>query len=152
MGRIRFDLWQAGLGVVVCGNTGSIYTNQVGGCACLGPEVEGVFVPLLGLQDETGREVDVEGALHAYFVGPPHHGWCCYGMTDMDADVVERILWRVPRLRGIRMDRRRLNESYEAYVWVTIESAEGFGHEVAWDGPLDGRWPKEAVLTWENSD
>ncbi len=48
MSKAIINLYQfSGIGLIVSHPTGIVYTNQTGGYACLSPEFEGAFVPLI---------------------------------------------------------------------------------------------------------
>jgi hypothetical protein len=108
----KVDLYEfESLGVILSHPTGIIYTNQVAGYACLHPEIEGAFVPLV---DGVGRP-----AIHALtqrFRG----GW--ESLTIDDADVIDGVL-RSAHLGFITTDRKRLTDSYEAWVYVDVDES-----------------------------
>lgn len=160
------NLWdQVGIGLIIKCATGVVYSNQACGHCCLRPEQEGAFVPI---GDEiampSGDLLSKERELLAYFEGPPWHGsGAMTGLTEGDADFIDRVLTKRPDLSYIRVDRSKLSESYEAWVHVTVRDG---------DGPLVqtvdpkmglvevrlttfsgfGAFPLAAILTWRNSD
>ena len=126
----------SGVGLIIPWPTGVIYQGQVGGHYCLPFREEGVFVPL-----ETER-IEESKQLQEYFTGPKWRGWCGEGIDEETAAFVDRTLARL-RLDGfIKVDRSRLKESVEAWVYVDVPE----------DPYLDGLTPCKAVLTWPNSD
>lgn len=122
-----------GLGLIVLFPSGVIYTNQVGGYACLHPEAEGIFVPL------SVRHKKISFALQQHFKGDWSH------LKESDADVVDKLL-RSDNFDFIGVDRTKLEESFEAWVYVDIaETSEMLPI-------LNGFGRTKGVLTWENSD
>lgn len=141
-------LWDAGLGLVVPFPSGVRYANQTAGTACYEASVEGVYIPM-GAADDPGTRV--EEALLKYFQGAPHFGTGAQGgLTRTDADYIDGLLdsANVLELRTCRVDRSQLDDSFEAWVWLTCRTTSGGIAE------LFSGFPKEfqAVLTWTNSD
>jgi hypothetical protein len=147
MSKIDLTFFQE-VGLILCRPSGVVYTNQAAGILCLHPEVEGVFCPL---PVRPGRAELY--ALTQHFKGP----WNSLTqedadveyriLTEEDADVVDRIL----RRNGhdyLKVDRTKLSDSYEAWVYVRTAAAAKFGpHETFVEfGECQG------VLTWPNSD
>lgn len=98
-------------------NSGVTYTNQVGGHACLHPQVEGFILPFdfSSLEDRLARVLLNRDAL-----------------TVEDADEVDAMLARFPHTSCATVDRTRLDESMEAWVYVNVVENEacyfsGFG-------------------------
>lgn len=122
-----------GLGLIISFPSGVIYTNQVGGYACLHPEVEGVFVPL-----PVGHK-KILFALQTHFSGNWHH------LEEKDADVIDKLL-RSDDFGYIKVDRNRLSDSFESWIYVEID-------EIKETFPLIGGFEKPSgILTWANSD
>lgn len=136
----------AGTALIVPHPTGIIYTNQAGGHACLQPQVEGFVVPIandVGLAPEH-RFISPENQLFKYF-NKLHS--CGHPLTERDAKAIESIFHQLPIWGGLSVDRSRLNESVESWVYVNVSAHE--------QGPLpvDGlSFPLEAILTWTNCD
>jgi hypothetical protein len=108
-------LWHGpGLGLILLGESGVLYTNQTGGYACLHPAAEGWYVPLVD------SRYDQDAALKAYFGGPPWNGACATGITNADADFVDRLLQSSSVSAFLRVDRERLTNSHEAWLHVVI--------------------------------
>jgi hypothetical protein len=124
-----------GYALVIAYPSGVLYVNQTGGYSCKHPRVEGVLIL-------PPREIRL-GELTTYFTGPPHFGWCDHGIGIMDADAIDAFIDGLYGGCELKVDRAKLGESQEAWVWVTITNPAlvGFG-----DAPLS------AVLTWPNSD
>lgn len=126
-----FDFY--GIGLIVSFPSGVIYTNQVGGFGCFHPEIEGVFVPL---------EIEhkkILFALQQHFGGDWNH------IKDSDADVIDKLL-RSDDFDFIKVDRTKLEESFEAWIYVDIEQQSS---ELQL---LNGFGNTKGVLTWMNSD
>jgi hypothetical protein len=144
------ELWESvGLGLIVELPSGVLYSNQTGGFSCLHPSTEGVFLPIRN--DHSFWELlSPARDLLAYFEGPKHRGaGATRGLDGDDADFVDRVLAGV-RLAGIvQIDRDRLAESHEAWVRVLLTGEESGAAKLFHDlGP----YPRNAVLTWGNSD
>ena len=122
-----------GLGLIVLFPSGVIFTNQVGGHACLHPEAEGVFVPL-----SVGHK-KILFALQQHFNSNWHH------IEEIDAQVIDKLL-RSDEFEFITVDKTKLEESFEAWIYVDIE-------EVSETFPLlNGFGKTKGVLIWQNSD
>ena len=145
------ELWEGiGFGVIISFPSGVRYSNQTAGTACFHPSLEGVYVPLANDYDfANGRLLSPDVALHDYFAGPPHRGSGAWreGLDEKDATFIEGVLEHRRLSSFLKIDRARLAESHEAWVWgiVTGEEADsvfsGFGP-----------YPRAAVLTWDNTD
>ena len=126
------------LALIVPASTSMVYRNQTGGHACLPSQIEGYLIPFSG--EHSGKR----DRLLSYFAGPKWGGWCAECIDEETADVIDSILADMPDRDQIRVDRTKLNVSWEAWVHVKI------------DGPLLGllehELPSEAILTWPNSD
>ena len=118
-------------GLIVEHPTGIQYMNQVAGYACYHPVLEGFYFPLFS------GEFGIEQRVIAVF---GEYGYWD-GITDQMADQIDSLLSGFYLTRELRVDRSRLKESYEAWVWVTgrCQALTDFG-EI------------RAVITWENSD
>lgn len=148
--RIRlYDL--IGLGLLLPGPSGVLYTNQTGGYACLQPEVEGFLVPLCNdLSLDPVALLGPEPDLHAYFVGPRHDGsGAVFGLDEGDADALSRILTKHRLDAVLEINRSRLLDSHEAWVHVMV-LADDVGPAPAFVG--FGPYPRPGILTWGNSD
>ncbi len=135
---LLWDLDYAGL-LIPC-SSGIIYQNQTGGNTCLQDSLEGVFVPL------ASEPMNHLEALHGFFFeGPKWAGACARGIDEDTAVFIDILLARTPAYSGIRVNRGRLKDSHEAWIWVMIA-------DPASTGVLEGFKALEAVLTWPNSD
>jgi hypothetical protein len=149
--RPTVRLWEScGLGLILASPTGVLYSNQTGGHACLQPTLEGAFVPLCDGGRVPAGPPDPEARLLGYFLGDKHQGTGALRGLDLeDAEFIDETLNRASFSHSIRVDRRRLADSHEAWVWVIVRELEsetgglfeGFGDE-----------PRSGVLTWGNSD
>ena len=150
-----------GPGLIVECASGVLYTNQAGGNYCMQPETEGVLVPL-------GNACKIEDKLYAFFTGPDAP---TLRLEPSHADALDMIL-RTPEAPYamtptffLEVDRARLAESMEAWLYVTItacpepyafrewnrnEQPELPQHPMHY--PFAGFGRRSAVLTWANSD
>jgi len=119
------------LGLILKVPSGIFYTNQAGGYACEHPEIEGVFFPLPVKPGKAELS-----ALTRHFEGTWNH------ITESDADLVDRVL-RKNGHEKIRVDRTKVDQSFEAWVHVQVEG--GLDDLIGFD-------TCEAVLIWPNSD
>jgi hypothetical protein len=133
-----------GTGLILEHPTGITYVNQAGGNYCLQPSCEGIFVPWANdIEGDSPKLISAELALSDL-------PWeiASSKMTPADADRVDAVLRAEPEFQGIRVDRDRLAESYEAWVHVVIEPSHRLGDAVYGVAPF----PRTAVLVWTNSD
>lgn len=139
--KLEVRLWEArGAGVILACPTGVVYQNQVGGHACLQRQLEGAYAPL------DGELTSLEDTLVRHFAAPR----ASRALQAQDADLIDAALDRAhPIGRQVRVDRARLGDSCEAWVWVEVRA------------PTAGdRFPLlqfagerlSGVLTWANSD
>ena len=128
--------------VIVEHPSGVLYQNQVGGVCCWQGELEGVLAPvdlspesvetIMGFPYPSGRE----------------------GITEENADAIDAVLSAHPGSRHFRVDRLRLEESWEAWVYVLIDSPASTVGSLTEEyfGSVYGFGPAKGVLTWINSD
>ena len=136
-------LWNGGgIGIIILYKSGVHYSNQTGGYACLHPEAEGVYVPLVN------ELVDQEARLEDFFTGPKWQGWCSDGIDGETADFIDAVLESSPYSRGLKVDRQRLDASHEAWVHLTVPGTATAPEAIE----LVGFEEAEAILTWSNSD
>jgi len=138
----------SGLGLIVLHPSGVLYTNQTGGYACLHPVVEGVYTPLSDEQHAQQQQ------LSAYFTGSKYHGWCTEGIDEGDASAIDAILGTACDSACLRVNRKKLDASHEAWVYVSIHEPVNApnGWKTQPGYTLYGFSGKEGVLTWGNSD
>lgn len=152
MPKQRIELWEhVGLGLIIDWPSGVSISNQTGGTSCLAPEAEGVFVPLRNDCTEKERKlVSPENELYKYFVGHKYSGTgATNGIDEEDAKEIESILSKTKIFPNIKVDRKMLSQSHEAWIYVLI------GDDEPCDPPLFfgfGPYPRSGVLTWQNSD
>jgi hypothetical protein len=143
-------LWYAmGLGLIIPYPTGIRYSNQTGGFACWHPELEGMYLPLGNDLDEANVLMGAAVELMVYAVGEKWAGTGAHAGLDVeDADHIDAILARGYLGYAMRVDRTRLRESHEAWVWVELLQ------DPRYQWVIDGfdPWPSHAILTWPNSD
>lgn len=142
-----------GTGVILQFPSGVMVSNQTGGTYCLQPEVEGVYVPLRNDYLLEGlRFESPELELTKYFCGPKHGGAGAIGGLDSeDADFIDEILRRHNLAVAISVDRKRLDQSHEAWVHVVIKASESDDEDLAQFASFDP-YPRRGILTWANSD
>lgn len=113
------DEYEPGVFVAIVG-AGDVVVQQCGGYACTQEEVMAERVEKVG-------DAAAEERLLNHFTGEKWGGWCCDGIDESTARIVESI---VP---AFSVDRSRLQDSCEAWI----------------HGNFGGR---EAILLWGNSD
>lgn len=120
----------SGLTIIFPNSKGIPITNQTGGYACNHPLVHGCGFTIIGTQEAEKR-------LMNYFTGPKHRGWCIgdKGIDEHDARFIDNILVQQTYVNLYKVDRRRLAEDQEAWIYV-----------------IDDYTHTEAILTWSNSD
>lgn len=107
------------------------YTNQTHGTCCYHPEIEGILIPLnnyMRLEDELSSFINDFAQIY----------------TEDLADKIDIILSNY--VDFIKVDRDKLKESGEAWLYVTIDKT----HDII-SGFVENGYNK-AVLTWINSD
>ncbi|MBV1909350.1 MAG: hypothetical protein KUG78_08505 [Kangiellaceae bacterium] len=125
--------------LIIPGNTGVTYTNQVGGTECAYPELEGSIVPV-------EYDILLEDPLNSLTLkicklfpdGNPGDITC-----DI-ADKIQSLLDGSPYTKDIKVDRCMLEQSKEAWLNVKVKGSL--------DDTIDSSDEKTAVLTWPNSD
>jgi hypothetical protein len=130
-------------GLIVLFRSGVYFSNQTGGYACYHPMEEGVFVPLR--EEEPNQEKELQG----YFTGPKWSGWCCKGIDGETADFIDSVMAKTDLTKNIKVDRARLKDSHEAWVFVDFGNTEPYGFG---DVEISGFGVCKGVLTWQNSD
>jgi hypothetical protein len=160
-----------GVGLILNYPSGIFFTNQAGGYACMQPSEEGIYIPL---HDEVQ---DQEKALYEYFTGPKWNGWCADGIDEETAEFIDQILQASMCTKMLTVNRQRLNDSFEAWIYVTVgdqpsERPSSSCGDEGWtdDGrtldanaykhlpihaffyPFYGFGTRTGVITWRNSD
>src|SRR5439155_52539 len=117
--------------------------NQVGGVVCWQAELEGVLSP-----------IDVGPEVKERIQSCPYPGGI-QGITKEIADTIDALLASRPGARFLRVDRARVDESWEASVYVLIDSPESNSLDISgpYSGPIYGFGEaKGRVDCWPNSD
>jgi hypothetical protein len=122
-------------------STGVAYENQVGGVICWQAELEGVLAPV-----ELGPN-SVERIMNLSYQARR-------GITAELADGIDEVLAATPGGRYLKVDRDRLDESWEAWVFVVVDSPVSTVHDLTgpYFGAPRGFGATRGVLTWPNSD
>lgn len=122
------------------------------GTACLAPELEGAFLPLRNDCSSKDRKfLSPEHELAEHFVGPKWRGTgAISGIDEADADVIDAIVKKYELNNFLKVDRTRLSDSHEAWVYVEILGSEGDTQTSLCSGFEP--YPRPGVLTWCNSD
>jgi hypothetical protein len=139
--------------LIIEDSDGVRYQNQAGGVVCAQPEMEGVLCPL-GIDAVSQKRIQLL----------PYTGGI-QGISVQIADEIDAVLASRPATRFLKVDRTKLEESWEAWVHVVVDSPEDSG-EPERDGggadaarrpgdrapPATGFGTRAGVLTWDNSD
>jgi hypothetical protein len=136
--------------LVVEHSSGVVYRNQVGGNVCWQAEVEGVLAPL-----DVAPAIKERIAVLRYPNGRQ-------GITTEIADAIDAALASERATMFLKVDRSRLDESWEAWIYVMIDSPvsnvvdpyypPGQAPPRTYFGPLFGFGQAKGVLTWISSD
>lgn len=161
-----------GLSLIVKVPSGWAYTTQTGGHRCLQAWAEGMLIPL-GQRGVALESVRTEDDLDEILGSSSRYQGHCYDQIDeSDAKRIDTVLskhWQDHYPDLVRVDRRRLGDSWEAWVHVVIGPHGGRSpdrprahppqpepRDIASTAPEF--WPfyglpsSEAILTWTNSD
>jgi hypothetical protein len=127
--------------LIVEHGSGVMYENQAGGTLCLKPSIEGVLAPVNLEPDQ------VEQIMNLPY--EPRRG-----ISAEVADGIDAVLAAAPRARYLKVDRARLADSLEAWVFVTAEisNSDVRRHDDVEAGCPRGFGRSTGVLTWINSD
>jgi hypothetical protein len=129
-----------GIGIIIMFPSGVIYSNQTGGHSCLHPEEEGVFLPL------SYELIDQQEMLQKHFAGPKWRSGCANGIDADTADFVDHVLHLSSTTGFVEVDRSRLSNSHEAWIYVKLELSSNKS------GIIRSFQNGVGVLTWSNSD
>jgi hypothetical protein len=131
--------------IIIC-KSGVCYSNQAGGNFCLQPWEEGILTIIFDDLEDILKE------LSEYTKNK-----IC--LSAEDADNIDKILWKYGSTRRFSVDRSRLNDSVEAWIYVDIAEREKIIKECENDpngvSPSFDFWgftETKGVLTWNNSD
>jgi hypothetical protein len=127
--------------LVVAHSSGVTYQNQVGGEACWQAELEGLLCPL---------DVSPEGTRRIQGLDYPA---ARAGIPVELADQIDDVLAASTATRFLTVDRNRLADCWEAWIYVWVDSPEGRPEGT---GPhfasVLGFGTAVGVLTWPNGD
>lgn len=107
--RILIDLSFDELMLIIEHPSAAVYRNQIGGYACWQAELEGVLAPLEVLPETTLRLQQLEYE--------PREG-----ISTQRANAIDTLLASEATGRFVKVDRERLQNSWEAWVHVSIDS------------------------------
>jgi hypothetical protein len=134
MEKLRIRIWEThSLGLILIRETGVIVVNQTNGVACQQSEAEGIYVPL---------QTDAQ-EIEEFFAGYER-------LDNAAADFLDEYFRRDGHgnLRFLSVDRARLNESLEAWVYVNVAQPDGDPRL----NLIQGFGKTGGILTWSNSD
>jgi hypothetical protein len=130
------------LGLILLDPSGVFYYNQACGHSCLQKFEEGVFSYI---RDEGNK---LHKAISEYMLNKDR-------ILPEDADYLDDQFTRSWDAKYLRIDRNRLNDSMEAWIYVTIDQSltDSLKDEsVYYNTAFKGFTCAKAVLTWDNSD
>jgi hypothetical protein len=130
------------LGLILLEPSGVFYYNQACGHSCLQKFEEGIFSYIR----DDGQEL--YKAVSEYLLYKD-------SLTPKDADLLDSQFIQSCDAKYLRVDRNRLDNSMEAWVYVTIDQAlnDNLKNEsVYYNTAFKGFTCTGAVLTWDNSD
>jgi len=121
--------------------SGVTYENQVGGTLCWKATAEGVLAP-----------VDLDPNAVEQIMNLPYEPHS--GISPEVADAIDGVLAASPGGRFLKVDRTRLAESFEAWVFVVADIPDSSEHQLLgpYFGAPRGFGRSTGVLTWPNSD
>lgn len=143
---ILYDLEEPML--LISAKSGVLYQNQAGGNLCYQKELEGVLMPL-GISTSNSNSIEKLDFLSEK-----------EGISRDVADAIDDILSSETETQFLRVDRERMHESMEAWIYVIVTSSQGDFPTIestllARNTPLSycfGFGLCSGVLTWPNSD
>lgn len=131
-----------GMMLIIEHPSGVHYHNQVGGVVCAQEELEGVLSPI-DISEEVASQIEN----CPYLQGRQ-------GISSEIADTIDALLSSQAGAKFLRVDRARLEESWEAWIYVLFDSPDY--NEQSGNGPYFGEafgfGAARGVLTWCNSD
>ena len=135
-----------GTALIIEHTTGISYTNQTGGTACLQPSAEGVLVPFENDYGLDHKFMSLEIDLSKYFASTCGTSGTTTGITDSDADTIDKMLQHRNLIDWFSVNRERLEDSHESWIHVMVKSDHAFYCHGF------GPYPRSGILTWANSD
>jgi hypothetical protein len=126
------------LALIIMEESRVIYFNQAGGTYCLQPEAEGVLITFSADYSLVERKPELlwERLTKVFGIASSY-------TTEDQAEEIDDLLSFYPITNNISIDRTRLKDSYEAWVYVNIQGDSG---------NLEGFGNCKGILTWPNSD
>jgi hypothetical protein len=138
----QIDLSLNQVGIIILCDSGVIYHNQTCGVACMQRYQEGVL--LLPTDPELVYGAPIETYQCPIELGLRAMAWGAISGIDVNrADAIDSLLKGYPFTKTISVDRSRLDESEEAWVYVTLEPTGAF---------YSGFGYCYGILVWSNSD
>lgn len=131
----------AGVYFIVAHDTGISYSHQCGGLACIQNTLQGFLVPCFSQSLTISDQLQ-----YHFFEGPKYKGRCYDGLDEDDALVLDRLLTSAG-LDVLSVDRKRLQESIEAWVYLKVDSEIPCFPYCYNSSPTSS-----VVMIWENSD
>lgn len=127
--------------IIECKST-VYYENQVGGVTCWRENIEGVLAP-----------VDVAASTKQQIQDLPYAAGAA-GISMEIADKIDLLLSSEAAARYLKVDRSRINDSWEAWIYVVALTPKGTAADYDSDyfGSPYGFETARGVLTWVNSD
>lgn len=139
----KIKLYDAvGLGLIISLPTGIEFTNQTGGNACYQLSIEGIYVPIANDCSLSNELISPEIDLIEYFSKNISDK-----INEKDIFKINEILEKYDLSELIRIDKDKINKSFEAWIYVDIIQSERFGYLLE-----NFEFPLKGVLTWFNSD
>ncbi|WP_417368487.1 DUF6210 family protein [Flavobacterium beibuense] len=136
-----------GLGLIIIHPTGIFISNQTGGTACLQPKEEGIYLPVGNEYYDNSLISSPETELTDYFSGNKYSSTgATDGIDEEDVNTITAILAKYRLEHFITIDKTRLKDSHEAWIYVNIDCTTESYLLSGFDTQLKG------ILTWANSD
>jgi hypothetical protein len=132
-----------GLFLVVDCHSNVVYQNQVGGNVCWQAEQEGALAAIDVSPESLAL---IEG--YAFPTG-------AQGISEEVADFLDSVFRKNRAAEFLSVDRARLHESWEAWVYVKIADVPEYSDDwcsQSYFGPIFGFSSRRGVVTWPNSD
>ena len=138
----EITLWNSeGVLLIILAKSGVVYKNQTCGGCCLAPREEGILLPFNNEYPLAQPELRLEAQLAALTSNVQH-------LAEDEANQIDNFLndqgpWS-SNVACARVDRTRLYDSHEAWIYVDVEENDGC--------LFTGFGRCKGVLTWHNSD
>ena len=125
------------LGLIILEPSGILYYNQVGGTLCYQEYAEGILT----------FPYDPDGKLKEFLAECMLDISSSNPITAKDADYIDALFENSCGAVPLKVNRDKLNQSYEAWLHVSIDYSEKY-----WNRMHTGFSRVEGILTWENSE